>query len=87
MEREAQETVGLLPDRRHHSRVVGAGVAHADAAGEIDVPVAVHIGEGGPADGGDEDRMLLTDAALIVAGIAVIVVSYRMARPARSREA
>ena len=53
----------LLPDRLHHLGMVGARVERADAAGEIDVPVAVDVGNGGARRRSGEDRMLLIEAA------------------------
>ena len=58
-----EHTLRLRPDGRHHLGMVGAHVEGADAAREIDVAVAIDVHEGGAPGRGDEDGVLLVDAA------------------------
>src|SRR5207302_6377923 len=58
-----EHTLRLRPDGGHDLGMVGAHVEGADAAREIDVAVAVDVHEGGAPGRGDEDGVLLVDAA------------------------
>ena len=46
-EADVGEPVELVADRLDHARMAVAGVDHADAAAEVDQPVAVGVGEDG----------------------------------------
>src|SRR5207302_3950305 len=63
VEGRVEHALRLRPDGRHHFGVVGARVESADAAREIDVAVAIDVDQGGAPGRGDEDGVLLVDAA------------------------
>src|SRR5207237_4290732 len=63
VEGRVEHTLRLRPDGGHDLGMVGAHVEGADAAREIDVAVAIDVHEGGAPGRGDEDGVLLVDAA------------------------
>jgi hypothetical protein len=72
--REVDEPLRLFLDGAHHPRVAVAGVDHADAGGEVEQDVAVHVldhgaagargHDGGVLRGGDEEAVVARDDGL-----------------------
>ena len=54
-----EESLGLRPDRGHHVGMAMAGGHHGDPRREVEVPVAVHVLDHGPARGVDHQRVVL----------------------------